>query len=64
MMREAASRAKTGEHVAPAGSIAVAHRRPRQTRALRKLTWVELKLVLREPLTLVSCWRSPSSCCS
>ncbi len=53
MMREAASRAKTGEHVAPAGSIAVAHRRPRQTRALRKLTWVELKLVLREPLTLV-----------
>ena len=53
MMREAAPRAKTGERVAPAGSTTVARRRPRQTKAMRKLTWVELKLVLREPLTLV-----------
>ncbi len=54
MMRDAAqASARTSERVAPAGSTTVARRRPRQTRALRKLTWVELKLVLREPLTLV-----------
>lgn len=33
--------------------------KPRSTRSLRKLTWVELKLVLREPLTLVFSFAFP-----
>ncbi len=58
-MHAATTHLNTPGQAASAGGDAGARRRPRPMTSLRKITSVELKLVLREPLTLVFSFAFP-----